>query len=209
MARDLDPKCKQCRRAGEKLFLKGERCDTPKCAMIKRNYPPGAHGSKRKPRLSEYGLQLREKQKAKKSYRILEKQFKNYFVKASMMKGDVGYNFLNLLEHRLDNVIYKANLMDSKDSARQAISHGLVLLNGKKMSIPSYIVKIGDTIGAKEESILAKKIEEFNKSKNKDEVPSWLAYDSEKKEIKAVGNLGEDDLPRNIDIRLIVEYYSK
>lgn len=210
MARNLDPKCKQCRRAGEKLFLKGERCDSPKCAMIKRKYPPGMHGPKQRIRLSEYGLQLREKQKMRKMYGLLERQFRNYFKKASSMKGDAGYNFLNLLEHRLDNVVLKAKFADSRDLARQAISHGHVLVNGKKLSVPSYITKIGDEVGIKESSFLIKKFSESGKDKEaKRELASWLNFDKEKKVIKIISSVEAEDLPRNIDIRLIIEFYSK
>jgi len=210
VARNLDPKCKQCRRAGEKLFLKGERCDSAKCAMIKRKYPPGVHGPKQRIRLSEYGLQLREKQKAKKFYRLMERQFKNYYIRASKMIGDVGYNFLNLLEHRLDNVIFKAGIAVSHDLARQAISHGHILVNERKVTIPSYITKVGDAISIKETSFLVNELGEMEKlKKEKDELPSWMNFDREKKAIRIVSDIGEEELPRNIDIRLIVEFYSK
>ncbi|MCK4553504.1 30S ribosomal protein S4, partial [Candidatus Parcubacteria bacterium] len=124
MAKNLDPKCKQCRREGEKLFLKGDRCSSPKCAMVKKNYPPGIHGAKRRSRQSDYSLQLREKQKAKKLYNLLEKQFKITFNKASQQKGDAGENLLRALETRLDNVIYRLNFASSRSQARQLVNHG-------------------------------------------------------------------------------------
>lgn len=210
MARNLDPKCRQCRRIGEKLYLKGERCDTQKCAMVKRKYPPGVHGPKQRIRLSEYGLQLREKQKMKKMYGVLERQFRSYFKRALKMDGDAGYNFLNLLECRLDNVIVKAGIAKSHDLARQAISHGHALVNGKKLSIASYIVKTGDLISVKESSFLAQPFKEYQKSKkDKSELPSWMIFNAEDKVVKIISKPDEKDLPRNIDIRLIVEFYSK
>ena len=218
MGRNLDPKCRQCRRVGEKLYLKGERCDTQNCAMVKRKYPPGVHGPKQRIRLSEYGLQLREKQKARKTYGMLERQFRSYFKKASKMQGDAGYNFLNLLEHRLDNVVFKAGLAASRDLARQAITHGHILVNGKKLSIPSYIVKIGDLISVKDSSFLKKSFEEKRQAlqhssgqakKDQNELPSWMVFDTENKAFKIISDIGEEDIPKNIDIRLIVEFYSK
>ena len=148
MARDLNAKCKQCRREGVKLFIKGERCNSSKCAMVKRNYIPGIHGIKlgRGGRLTGYGIQLREKQKAKRMYRILEKQFRNYFDKAIHKTGETGDNLFNLLETRLDNVIYKAGFGNSRDAARQLISHYHFLVNGKKVNIPSFQVKVKDKI---------------------------------------------------------------
>lgn len=210
MARNLDPKCKQCRRVGEKLFLKGERCYTQKCALIKRKYPPGFHGPKQRIRLSEYGLQLREKQKMKKTYGMLERQFRNYFVRASKMTGDAGYNFLNLLERRLDNVILKAGLATSRDLARQAITHGHILVNGRRLRVPSYVTKIGDLISIKASSFLKAGFEAINKAKkDKKELPSWMVFDQEKSGLKIISDIGEKELPKNIDVRLIIEFYSK
>jgi len=210
MARNLDPKCKQCRRAGEKLFLKGERCYSPKCAMIKRKYPPGVHGPKQRIRLSEYGLQLREKQKMRKQYGLLERQFKNYFVKASKMKGDIGYNFLNLLESRLDNVVLKSGIVESRNLARQMISHGHILVNEKKVTIPSYVAKVGDLVAIKEKSSFADRMKDMEKSKKeKENLPSWISFDKDNKAVKVVSSIDEEDLPKGIDTRLVIEYYSK
>jgi len=149
MARNLDPSCKQCRREGEKLFLKGERCFTQKCAVVKRSYPPGQHGpasESSRNRMSEYGVQLREKQKAKRLYGILEGQLRNYFLEASQKKSATGETLIKLLESRLDNAVFRLSLAKSRRKARQIISHGHILVNDKKVTIPSYRVKVGDVI---------------------------------------------------------------
>ena len=152
MARNLSSKCKQCRRAGQKLFLKAERCTTAKCSMVKRNFPPGAHGIKGYGRLTDYGNQLREKQKAKKIYRILEQQFRNYILKANQAKANSEKILIELLEMRFDNVIYRAGFAKSRDLARQLINHNHFLVNGKRIDIPSYQVRIGDLISIKAKS---------------------------------------------------------
>ncbi len=210
MARNLSPKCKQCRRAGEKLFLKGERCDSIKCTLIRRKYPPGVHGPKQRIRLSEYGLQLREKQKAKKIYRLLERQFVNYVKKAIKHGGDAGFNLLSLLESRVDNILYKAGIAESRDAARQAVSHGLIKINNVKMNIPSCIPKIGDLIIFNNDKYLSKKLnkEVKNKKESKD-FPSWFAFDNATSTIKILSEPDASDLPSNIDTRLIIEYYSR
>ena len=147
MAKNLEAKCKLCRRAGEKLMLKGERCVTQKCAIIKRNYPPGFHGpTKGSPKLSDYGTQLYEKQKAKRTYHILEKQFRITFDRAQKIKGDSGKNLLKLLELRFDNVIYRLGIADSRVQARQLVNHGHFKINNRKVNIPSYSLKSGDVI---------------------------------------------------------------
>ncbi len=145
MGRDLTPKCKQCRRAGEKLMLKGSKCSTQKCPMVSKNYPPGIHGSKlgRSRKLSDYAVQLKEKQKAKKQYRLLEKQFSLIFEKAKSKKGDIGVNLLTLLEIRLDNTVFRLGFASSRDEARQIVNHGLITINDRKVDIPSYRVKEG------------------------------------------------------------------
>jgi len=210
MARNLDPKCKQCRRVGEKLFLKGERCFSSKCAMVKSNYPPGAHGPKGTSRLSEFGLQLREKQKLIKTYRLLEKQFRNYFVKAKKMKGQTGENLLRLLEIRLDNAIYRLGLVKSRDKARQIINHGHVVVNDKKVDIPSYQLKVGDTISIKPVSLQKKFFKEIIKKVNKKELPSWLSYLDEKKlKVKVTSLPTQDEMSTGIDTAMIVEFYSR
>ena len=146
MARNLDPKCRQCRREGEKLFLKGEKCFTDKCAIEKRNYAPGQHGQRRAARLSDYGVQLREKQKLRRIYGVLEKQFRSYYAEADRRKGVTGENLLQILESRLDNVVYKMGLGASRTEARQIVRHNSILVNGKRVNIPSYQVAPGDEI---------------------------------------------------------------
>ncbi|MFH1838596.1 MAG: 30S ribosomal protein S4 [Candidatus Kuenenbacteria bacterium] len=208
MARNLNPKCKQCRRIGEKLFLKGERCVSTKCTLLKKNYPPGIHGAKQQKgsKFSEYGKQLREKQKAKRIYGILEKQFKNYFQKAAKKKKETGELLLKILEMRLDNVIYRVGLVKSRNKARQLVTHGYFSLNNKKINIPSYEVKINDVIKVKKEN---KKWEEGNKKSKNDEIPLWLSFDAKENIIKILDKPKKEDLPQNIDTRLIVEHYSK
>lgn len=212
MGRNLDPKCKQCRRVGEKLFLKGERCFSSKCAMVKRNYPPGHHGSARgSQRLSEFGQQLKEKQKVLKSYRLLEKQFKNYFVKAKKMKeGTTGDNLLKLLESRLDNVIYKLGIVKSRDRARQIVGHGHIQINGRKVDIPSYQIKINDKISVKASLLSKKSYQELIKKISKKDLPSWLSYTNEKElKVKVLSVPAKDDLPDGFDMAAVVEFYSR
>ena len=152
MARNLDPKCRQCRREGEKLFLKAEKCFTEKCAIEKRNYPPGQHGQRRSSRLSDYGVQLREKQKLRRIYGVLEKQFRSYYAEADRKKGITGENLLQMLESRLDNVAYKMGLGGSRTEARQIVRHNSILVNGKRVNIPSYQVQPGDSISVADQS---------------------------------------------------------
>ncbi len=208
MARNLDPKCKLCRKIGEKLFLKGDRCDSAKCALIKRKYAPGMHGQKRKRKLSEYGIQLKEKQKAKYIYSILEKQFRNYFKKAAKKKGDTGFYLLQLLESRLDNVIHRVGLFPSRELVRQMINHGHIKVNQKKVNIPSYQVKQGDIIKIKDNSPYLKKINEALENK-KQEIPGWIFFDQKTLEIKILNLPAAEDLPKNIDSKLIIGFYSK
>ncbi|MDP2683874.1 MAG: 30S ribosomal protein S4 [bacterium] len=211
MGRNLNPKCKQCRRVGEKLFLKGERCFSGKCAMVKRNYPPGHHGSQRSSRLSEYGQQLKEKQKVLKSYRLLEKQFSNYLIKAKKIKeGTTGNNLLKLLESRLDNVIYKLGIVKSRDRARQIVNHGHILLNGRKIDIPSYQVKINDEIAIKPSILTKKSYQELMKKINKKDLPTWLSYIDEKElKAKVLSEPSNEDLPDGFDMAAVVEFYSR
>ena len=211
MARDLNAKCKQCRREGVKLFIKGDRCNSSKCAMVKRNYIPGIHGIKlgRGGRLTGYGIQLREKQKAKRMYRILEKQFRNYFDKAIHKTGETGDNLFNLLETRLDNVIYKSGFANSRDAARQLISHYHFLVNGKKVNIPSFQVKVKDKITVKPKS---QKMQEFSalaeKLKNA-EVPEWLSIDPKEMQITMIDEPNLEKSTPGFDLKLIIEFYSK
>lgn len=209
MARNLEPKCRKCRRMGEKLFLKGERCNSPKCAIVKRKYPPGMHGVKgKRKKVSEYGIQLREKQKAKQIYGILERQFKTYFKKATRKKGDTGLYLLQLLESRLDNAICRSGLISSRELARQMITHGHIIVNGKKVSIPSYQVSTNDIIKIKENSSFLKRIKELPTDKKK-EIPGWMFFDDKNLEIKILNSPTTEDLPKDINSQLVIEFYSR
>lgn len=210
MGKNLQAKCKQCRRSGEKLFLKGDRCSTTKCAMVKRNYPPGFHGpNKMRKRLTNYGTQLNEKQKAKKQYNLLEKQFRITFEKAKAKIGNTGDTFVQLLEMRFDNVIYKAGLASSRAQARQLVNHGHFIVNDGKMTIPSYTVKIGDEIkikAIKENNKFFKNISE--KLKN-NQVPGWLHLDPKKVIIKVLQIPDIKTINPNFNVQMIVEFYSR
>lgn len=208
MGKNLVPQCKQCRRFGEKLFLKGERCQSAKCAIVKRNTVPGVHGSKGRRRMSDYGLQLAEKQKAKKFYNILEKQFRLTFEKAQQKSGDAGVNFLRLLEMRLDNVVYRLGLATSRYQARQIVNHGHITVNSKKVDIPSYIVKAGDTISIRKQSLTNHYFRTALEHKNI-ELPSWLSFSVAEKTAKVLHEPIEKDLPAHINVQMIIEFYSK
>lgn len=204
-------RCKLCRREGVKLFLKGERCYSAKCAIVKRKYPPGVHGPKGYPKLTEYGLQLREKQKLKRSYNISEQQLKNYFKKAKKKIGNTEVELLKMLEMRLDSVIFNVGLMISRRSVRQMISHGHILVNNRKVTIPSYRVKVGDLIALRPKSKLKKQVEEaLVFCKERRELHSnWLAFDEEKIEIKVIKEPDVEDLPKEFNVKSIVEFYSR
>ncbi|MBU1132583.1 30S ribosomal protein S4 [Patescibacteria group bacterium] len=211
MARNLDPKCKQCRREGTKLFLKGERCNTSKCALTRRNYIPGMHGVKlgKGGRLTGYGIQLREKQKAKRTYRLLEKQFRSYFDKAISEVGDTGENIYKLLEMRMDNVIYRAGFCNSRDFARQMVNHGHFLLNGRRASIPSINVKVKDKITFRPKSLEIEEIKNLpEKLKNK-EMTDWLVVEPESLTITVLDVPSSEKSKPNFDLRAINEYYSR
>ncbi len=210
MARNLDPKCKQCRRLGEKLFLKGERCFSNKCTFIKRNYPPGLHGQKTKVRkMTGFAQQLREKQKAKKIFGILEKQFHGYYKKAKMMKGNTAQNLLQLLNLRFDNIIFKGGLAPSHQSARLLISHGHFQIDGQNVNIPSYQLKPGQQITIKEKVKNKKYWQELLPRLVKKERPNWLDYDEKNLSLKVLNKPTEKDLENIFDPSLIIEYYSK
>ena len=208
MARNLDPKCKRCRREGEKLFLKGDKCFTPKCPIIKRNYPPGMHGPKfHGQRLTQYGTQLREKQKVKHIYGILEKQFSNYVQKAMKGGGDSGANLLNLLELRLDNVIYRIGLAKSRSIARQLVSHNHILVNNKTVNIPSAQLKVGDQISIKERS--KNLFSEIEKNPQKQTLPGWLEYEQKKMAGKVLSKPPFDEVKQTLNIPIVIEFYSR
>lgn len=207
MARILSPKCKQCRREGRKLFLKGDRCYTVKCAVARRAYAPGQHGQDRKMRVSEYAMQLREKQKVKRIYGILEKQFRKYYEEAARMKGNTGSLLVVLLEKRLDNVIYRAGLASSRNQARQLVNHGHFHVNGKRADIPSFMIKEGDVISVKNDnSAYFKNLREEMKGV---QVPSWIAFDAKKLEAKINASPSEKEAELDVNIPLVVEYYAK
>ena len=208
MARYTGAVCRLCRREGQKLFLKGERCYTKKCALERRAYAPGQHGQGRK-KVSEYGKQLRTKQFAKRYYGVLESQFRTYFEKANKMQGVTGENLLSLLESRLDNVAYRLGYGSSRAQARQLVLHGHVTVDGKKVNIPSYLVKPGQTIALKEESrslTLVKGILETTASRP---VPKWLDLNKQTSEAKVVAMATREDIDLPIEETLIVELYSK
>ncbi|MDZ7798403.1 MAG: 30S ribosomal protein S4 [Patescibacteria group bacterium] len=202
-------KCKLCRRSGEKLFLKGERCQTPKCAMVKRNYPPGSHGQKRRRRLSSYGIHLREKQKVRYMYALTETQLRNYMKKAMNKKGNTGQLFLQQLESRLDNVIYKLGLAASRIQARQIITHGHIQINGKKVSFPSYQVSPKEAIQIRKKSLESDFFKNLKKKIEKHQVPSWLDLDKKELKGKVINQPQEKDLELGIQTQLLVEFYAK
>ncbi len=209
MARYTGPKCRLCRREGEKLFLKGEKCFTSKCPFERRRYPPGVHGPTRRVKHSIYSLQLREKQKVKRIYGVLEKQFRNYYEKARRMGGNVGENLLSLLERRLDNVVYHLGFAKSRAQARQLVTHGHVIVNGHKVDIPSYLVRPGDEITLKEKSKNIPFVKEALEETNPDQIPAWLSLEKDKFLGKVLRYPVRSDITHPITERLIIELYSK
>ena len=206
MARYTDANCRLCRREGQKLFLKGERCYSSKFAIEKRNFPPGQHGQGRK-KTSDYGLQLREKQKTKRFYGMQEKQFRNLFDKAERRQGKTGDNLLILLETRLDNAVYRLGFASSRKEARQLVVHGHFTVNGKKATAPAMELKAGDVIKVKEKSTNSPKFKEIKEMSIT--VPSWLTVDVEKLEGKVVAMPRREDIDTPVAEHLIVELYSK
>lgn len=207
MATYREAKCRLCRREGGKLFLKGDKCYNGKCPFEKRPVAPGAHGAGRK-KVSEYGQQLREKQKVKRIYGVQEGQFRDYYERADRMKGITGENMLSLLERRLDNVVYRMGLGVSRAQARQLVNHGHFTVNGKKVNIPSFIVKVGDAIAVKENKTSNKYFEAI-KSAKVTNLPKWLEFNSEKLEGKVIALPARDDIDNQIAEHMIVELYSK
>ena len=209
MARYTDSVCRQCRRENMKLFLKGDRCYSDKCAFDRRGYPPGEHGERRGRKLSDYGVQLREKQKVKRMYGLSEKQFRLFFDRADRQKGITGTNLLVLLERRLDNVVYRMGFVNSRAQGRQFVRHSHFLVNGTKVNIPSYLVKIGDTIQVREKSSKVQAIVESLEAVVRRGVPQWL--DLEKDNLKGVikGFPVREDLTMPTQEQLVVELYSK
>ena len=205
----INAQCKKCRRAGQKLFLKGDRCFTPKCAMIKKPYPPGLHGKKRKRNLSEYGSQLVEKQKLKRIYNISEKQLRKYYKQASRSKDIATDALLRTLESRLDNVIFRAGIAESRAKARQIVTHGHILLNKRRVDIPSIIVKKGDKLEIKKSSISKPIFKNLETRLKKYSFPNWISFDQKKTkiDISALPEPKNVDIP--VDLQMIVEFYSK
>jgi len=207
MGRYTGPKCRLCRREGTKLFLKGDRCYSDKCAMNRRPFPPGQHGRFRR-RLTGYAIRLREKQKLKRIYGIREEQFRRYIEEAQKVKGRTGTALLRILEERLDNVVYRAGFASSRAQARQLVSHGHFLVNGRVTDIPSYRVEPGDVIEVKPQS--KDKLRELIKgTAEKRNLPSWLSRDLENLRIQVNSEPAEEDLDKSIDTNLIVEFYSR
>jgi small subunit ribosomal protein S4 len=209
MARYRDAKCKVCRRAGEKLFLKGDRCYSNKCAIEKRNFPPGQHGKSRHGKSSKYNVQLREKQKLRQHYGLLEAQFRNYFEKAAQQKGVTGTTLLQLLERRLDNVVYRLGFTNSRAQARQLIRHSHFEVNGKKVSIPSFLVSPGDRVAPRGKSKDLFIIKEAIKNVDARQAVPYLDLDTNKLEGTFTEVPGRDVIPVAVDEQLIVELYSK
>ncbi len=208
MARTIEPDCRQCRREGCKLFLKGERCTSKKCAMERRPVIPGQHGnSKRRVAFSEYGTQLREKQKVKRMYGVLEKQFREYYEKASKMKGVTGEVMLTLIERRLDNVVYRMGIGSSRKQCRQIVNHGLITVNGKRVDIPSYTVKAGDIIAIKDNKQDNEMFKDLKGSKIV--MPKWLEFDTNTLTGKIISLPSREDIDSDIKEQLIVEFYSR
>lgn len=211
MANYTDAVCKLCRREGQKLFLKGERCLSPKCAIERRNYPPGEHGKKAtfRRKVSDYGMQLREKQKARRIYGVMERQFRRYFREATRRKGLTGATLLTLLESRLDNVVYRLGFADSRSQARQLVRHGHFDVNGRKTNIPSYIVNVGDVISVRSNSQSKVYFKDRAQIMESGRVPDWLTVNL----TNMSGSVQAEPSRENIEIplneQLIVEYYSR
>ena len=207
MARYTGATCRLCRREGQKLFLKGDRCFTDKCAFVRRSYAPGQHGAAKK-KMSNYGVQLREKQKVKRIYGVLETQFRNLYARADKMAGMTGVNLLSLLERRLDNVVYRMGLASSRKEARQLVGHGHFLLNGHKADIASMTVKPGDVITVKERSKSSAKFKALVEANTK-VAPKWLETNLEEMSAKVVALPTREDIDIEIAEHLIIELYSK
>ena len=208
MARYTGPVCRLCRREGTKLFLKGERCMTGKCALDRRSTVPGQHGAANK-KVREYGMQLREKQKTRRYYGVLEKQFVNYFEEADRQEGMTGENLLALLERRLDNVVYRMGMAESRKEARQLVLHGHFTLNGKKVTIPSLSVKVGDVVAVKESSRDSAKIKGLMEGMASRLSPKWLEVNKENAAAKVVALPAREDIDFDFNEQLIVALYSK
>ena len=208
MARYLGPVCRLCRREGMQLYLKGDRCYTDKCAIDRRHYPPGQHGQRRS-KVSDYGTQLREKQKVRRIYGVLEKQFSSYFEKAERQKGVTGTNLLVLLERRLDNVAYRLGFANSRSQARQLVRHNLILVNGNKVNLPSYLVRKGDVVQTTEKGRAVAFIKDAMEAVARRGTPSWLEFTKDEGKGRVIMFPSREDITMPIQEHLIVELYSK
>ena len=208
MARYTDAVCRLCRRAGEKLFLKGERCYTPKCGVEKRRKPPGSQPARRR-RTSDWGTQLREKQKARQIYGVLERQFLKYYSEALRRPGITGSYLMQILEERLDNVAYRLNFADSRSQARQLVTHGHIKVNGKKVDIPSYRVRINDVVTWKESSKNLDMYSRMSQDIPRRPLPNWLALNVGNMEGTIISSPDMNEIDSGIDARLVVEFYSR
>ena len=212
MARNIGPSCKQCRREGVKLYLKGDKCYTEKCPFEGRAYPPGQHGKEtafRRRKVSDYAMQLREKQKARRIYGVLERQFRRYYHEAQRRSGLTGENLLTVLESRLDNVVYRLGLADSRAQARQLVMHGHFTVNGRKTNIPSFLVRPNDVVGVRPESRRAKYFKERKDLLGKREVPAWLSFDGETMDGRVLVLPTRQEIDAPVNEQLIVEFYSR
>lgn len=209
MARNLDPKCRQCRREGEKLFLKGEKCFTDKCAVERRAYPPGQHGQKKNTRMSDYGGQLREKQKVRRIYGMLEHQFRLTYRSAEMQRGITGESLLQLLESRLDNVAYRMGFGASRSEARQVVRHNAILVNGKRVNIPSFQVSPGDVVEIAEKARAQLRVKSALLAAEQRGFPEWIEVDTKAMKGTYKAKPQRSELPATINEHLIVELYSK
>ena len=210
MARYTGPVCKICRREGLKLFLKGDRCFTPKCAVEanRKPYPPGQHTQRRR-KVSEYGIQLREKQKAKFLYGVLERQFRRHFEEAERRPGSTGENLLRLLEMRLDNVVFRLGFAESRAQARQLVTHGHITVNGRKVNIPSYETRVGEAIGVRPRSRQMEYFKTLAELLKRRSVPEWLSLDTENMSGRILSAPSRSDIDANLQEQLIVEFYSR
>jgi len=208
MARYTEAQCRLCRREGAKLYLKGDRCYSGKCAVDRKSNPPGMHRQSRK-KVSEYGVQLREKQKTRRIYGVLEKQFRNYFEKAERQQGITGENLLRLLERRLDNIVYRLGLGSSRVEARQLVRHGHFTVNGRKVNIPSFLTRIGDVIEVREKSKESPKIKEMIERAAEKAPPAWLEYEPEPARGRVIALPARDQIDAPVQEHLIVELYSR
>ncbi|HLD82892.1 MAG TPA: 30S ribosomal protein S4 [Candidatus Omnitrophota bacterium] len=209
MARYIDAVCRLCRRETEKLFLKGTKCATEKCPVTRRAYAPGQHGQNRRQKISNYGLQLRQKQKVKRMYGVLEKQFRRYFAIASKTKGVTGKVLLQLLERRLDNTIFRLGLATSRSQARQLVRHNFFFVNSKRVNIPSYLIDKDDLVQLQTKEKARNKIKENLELSKDRSVPSWLEFDAKDFKARVLRLPEKDDIPTVINEQLIVELYSK